>query len=81
MTADILVEASIAVGDDTEAGRLLIADVARYGVCVLLAKARTDHRRAKVPQTGILDVPAARGSEPITQFGNMTTPRNSAASK
>jgi len=80
MTADILVEASIAVGDDTEAGRLLIADVARYGVCVPLAKARTDHR-AKVPQTGILDVPAARGSEPITQFGNMTTPRNSAASK
>src|SRR6185312_10012261 len=52
-----LVEAAVAVGDDVEAGQLLVPQVNRERVYVLLAVARGDHRVEKRPCAEVLGVP------------------------
>ena len=58
LAADVVVEAAVAVGDDVEAGQLLVAQVAGQRVLVLLAKAAAHHRFEKMTRAEILGVPA-----------------------
>ncbi len=48
MAADVVVEAAVAVGDNVEAGELLIAQVTRQRIFILLAEAAADHRLQKM---------------------------------
>ncbi len=57
LAADVVVEAAVAVGDDIEAGKLLIAQIAGQRVFVLLAKAAADHRFEKMTGAEIFRVP------------------------
>ena len=57
LTANVLVEAAVAVGDNVEAGQLLVPQVNRERVYVLLAVARGDHRVEKRPCAEVLGVP------------------------
>ena len=58
LAADVVVEAAVAVGDDVEAGELLVADEAGQRVLVLLAEAPRHHRLEEMPGAEIFGVPA-----------------------
>ena len=58
LAADVVIEVRVAVGDDIEAGHLLIAQIAGHRVFVLLAESPADHRFEKMPGAEILRVPA-----------------------
>ena len=58
LAADVVVEAAVAVGDDVEAGELLVAQIAGQRVLVLLAEAPRHHRLEEMPRAEIFGVPA-----------------------
>ena len=72
LAADVVVEAAVAVGEDVEAGDLLLAQVDRERVDVLLAVARIDHRvqeRCAMPRFSVYQL--GRGSEPMMVVGSL----------
>ena len=72
--ADVGVEPRVAVGDDVEAGALLIAEVGADRVGVLLAEARVGERvaeRAASPRFSVYQ--AGRGSDPVMVAGSVNS--------
>jgi hypothetical protein len=62
--ADIRVEACVAIGDDIEAGPLLIADEGADRVGILLAESRVGDGVAECTLTEVLDVPGRPRQRP-----------------
>ena len=58
MSRDVGIEAAIAVGDDVQAGHLLVSQVDGQGVQILLAVTAIDHRLAEITGAEVLRVPA-----------------------
>ena len=58
LAADIVVEAAVAVGQDVEAGELLVAQIAGQRVLVLLAEAARHHGLEEMAVAEVFRVPA-----------------------
>src|SRR5262249_36499847 len=58
LTADILIESTVTIGQDVQAGNFLIAQINGQGVRVLLAEFVTPHRFHERSGSEILRVPA-----------------------
>ena len=71
LAANVVVEAAVAVGDDVEAGKLLVAQIAGQRIFILLAEAAADHRLQKMTGAEISVYQLGRGSEPVIVVGNL----------
>jgi hypothetical protein len=64
LSADVLIEAAIPVGDDVQTGDFLLSQVDRQGIHVLLAEAADHHRVEKRLETEVFRIPARTGQRP-----------------
>ncbi len=79
LAADVVVEMSVAVGDDIEAGNFLIAQIAGHRVFILLAEAAADHCFEKMARAEIFRVPARprqRAGDRRRQFDVFCRPKH-----